>query len=94
MGQIRARWIDLRNGLDSGYPLCCVLRFALSRWANQGARRGGNHEWVACGVFHRRTRGPWNWDDYLRPGWKGERYDPSRVERLDGWERRPRHGHG
>jgi hypothetical protein len=79
--QLRARWIDFRNGLDSGYPLCCVLRFALCRYANQGARRGGEHEWVACGIFHRKTH-DWDWDGYLGPGWRAERYDPSKARHL------------
>ena len=69
-----AVWVDFRNGFDSGYPLCCVIRFALCRYDHQGARRGGNCEWVVCGVFHRATdRNDWDWNAYLGTGWRQRR---------------------
>lgn len=63
-GVLRNRWLDFRYGRLSGYPLCCVLRFSLSRFRFQGARRGFVHNegkiYVPCGVFHH-TDGRYRW---------------------------------
>jgi hypothetical protein len=72
--KIRARWHDLREGLHYGYPLCCVLRFALSRWAAQAARRSrldDERPYVVCGIFHRSGGRDPRWGS---PGWDRRRY--------------------
>lgn len=82
--QLSGRYVDFRNGVISGYPLCCVLRYATCRFAHQGARRGGERQWVACGIFHRTTRSPCDWDTYLHPGWEKDRYNGRCVVDLRG----------
>ena len=76
--KIRARWHDLREGLHYGYPLCCVLRFALSRWDAQAARRSrvdDERDFVICGIVHRRVGGrDLRWSTWLEPGWDRRRY--------------------
>lgn len=54
----------LREGLQYGFPLCCVLRFALNPDPNgpQAVGRGimghrTDNPWVPCNVFHRGV--PW-----------------------------------
>jgi len=55
------RWFDFRCGLESHFPLCCVLRFTFHPHKRlgplQGLQRGvcgtGDNQWVPCLVFHK-----------------------------------------
>lgn len=83
---LRRRVLDWRAGLRYGYPVCCVLRFALSH-GEQARRRGvcvrGAHAavWVPCRIFHRPDH---SWTDWSRVDTEGypPYYDPSDAEYL------------
>jgi hypothetical protein len=59
----RLRWalLDIRCGLESGFPLCCIARFAACTLFRgpltlQSSERGvcgpDENQWVPCLVFH------------------------------------------
>ena len=61
--RVRVALMHLRDGLYFGYPLCCVVRFALSGSDAQAIARGvvdphGENPWVPCQVFHHGV--PWD----------------------------------
>ena len=62
-----ARWLHFCDGIHHRYPLCCVLRFAMSReLTRQAVRRGVcdrqavYNPWVPCNLLHRADYNPWN----------------------------------
>ncbi|QEM41482.1 hypothetical protein SEA_FORZA_13 [Gordonia phage Forza] len=64
---LKHRFADFISGYRYGYPLCCVIRYSLSRYTHQAIRRGGVTRecvvdgevsaYVTCGIFH--SGSPW-----------------------------------
>lgn len=67
IGKIRRFRLYWRNGRKEGYPICCILRFAIDNMFRDGksyslleyereAIEKDGRTFIPCGVFHRHER--------------------------------------